>query len=307
MLKKNSKLALKGSWGRAILLLLITMGVSVLVPTLRQIATSVFVPAPVFSNPTMEPPFSGDFFNAFVETFRISWVEWVIIVVSGILSLLLSVPLSLGVVRWFYNIVHGRSLPITEAFHFFETGRTLWRAIWYEINVSIRCGLWAILFYCVPSSILGVSIYYLSGNGEPDRSAAAVATTGIFLSVVLFLLATIFYAACICRYALAPYLLSESDDVTVKSAIRSSIAYTKGYRFSLMWFSLSFIGWFLLLIPALPVVFYVFPYCNTAVAMYSRYIIEKNRYSEPDSTKEFSSLPENSAEDAKTGEQADND
>lgn len=293
MLKHNSKLALKQSWGRAVILLLIILGVSSLISVLQQIALTIFVIRPMMDNPTMSnPPVTTDFREAFMWLVsQIPAAEWIIISISIILMILLIAPLSLGIMRWFFGLVHGKSAPITDVFHYYETVKDYWRAIWYDINVSIRCGLWSLLFYAVPGAILGASVYFLSGNRDATRQTIAVATSGVFLSVVLFLLATLFYAACVSRYTLTPYLMGEDDEISVGKAIKLSIAYTKGFRFSLVWFGLSYIGWLLISIFFLPI-FYVWPYYSTGIAMYARFIIEKNRYEAPESTREFSPPPE---------------
>lgn len=286
-LKRNSRLALKGCWGTAILLMLIFFGVTVLLLILQQTAINVFVVSPMLNNPTMEPNITDDPIQIITATFQFSFAEWIIVATSTILTILLIAPLSLGIQRWFFNLVHSRRLSVAEAFHFFETAHNYSRAVWYDICISIRCALWAIPFYAVPCGIFGASIFFLSRGAELTRGESAVASTGIFISAVLFLLATIFYFACICRYLLVPYLLAEDDDISVSLAIKTSVEYTKGFRFSLMWFELSYIGWFFLLVFLFPIL-YIGPYYSTGVAMYARFIIEKNRYVQPEATREFS-------------------
>lgn len=289
MLKRNSRYALRGTWWRVGAILLITLGVSVLISVLRQAAISVFVPNTALGNPTMEPPPDAWTLDSVLQSLSMPMAEWIITGISSLLSLLLLTPLTLGVTRWFFKLVHGEKPSVSSIFYFFESFRDYCRAVWYDVNLGIRCALWAIPFYIAPGSILVVSILFFSGNSSTDRSVSALAGAGIFLSAVLFMLATIFYAACVCRYALTPYLLSESDEVTVRQAIRTSVAYMKGFRFSFVWFALSYVGWFLLCMFLAPV-FYVWPYYSTGFAMYARFIIEKNRHGEPDSTQEFRRL-----------------
>lgn len=282
MLKKNSKLALKNNWGSAILLLLIIFGVSMLLSVLQQVAISVFVSVPMLNEAITD--YFKDPFNTMPDGMMLQMiaVEYIIIGVFSVLSIVFIAPLSLGEMRWFYRLVHGERKPVSEVFHFFESLRRFGRALWYNVNIYVRTLLWSFVFFIVPGGILGVSIYFLSEEQEMARSSSAIASTGIFLSVVLMLLAAVFYAACVNRYAIAPYLLAEDDEITVRKAIKESIKYTKGFRFSLFWFEMSYIGWFLLCMLALPLLLYVTPYYNTAFAMYARYIVEKNRYARPD-------------------------
>lgn len=287
-LKRNSKLALRESWGRAIIILLILVGVYLLITAVTQIAAGMFMTDSMLDNPAMQRYYTA---SELAGGFRFGAAEWIVFGSSVILSILLIAPLTLGQARWYYNLVHVRSMPVTELFYYFETGRVYARSVFYEINIGIRSLLWMVLFYAPPSAVFGVALFFLSGNEELSRTALMTATSGIFLSIVLFILATLFYAACVCRYSLTPYLIAEDADLTVRKAIKLSVKYTKGFRFSILWFALSYIGWFFLaafLFPAM----YVVPYYSTGIAMYSRYIIEKNRNPVSDTTQEFSANTE---------------
>lgn len=290
MLKKNAKLALKGNYGRAILILLLIFGVTILITILEQIAFTVFIKGPSLYEIIEE--FVDDPAYALPELLDYYKIESIIVGITSVISLLFVTPLSLGAMRWFFRLVHGERMQIVELFHYFETLRGFGRSLWYNVNIYVRCLLWSIPFFTVPSAILGISVYFLSGGEEISRSSSAIASTGIFLASVLMLLASAFYAACISRYALVPYLIAENDDLTVRKAIRESVRYTRGFRFSIFWFELSFIGWMLLSIFVWPLLLYVMPYYYTAFAMYARYIIEKNRYCEPNETKEFAVAPD---------------
>lgn len=275
-LKRNSRLALRGSFGRAIVILLITMGVSTLISALAQVAMSMFAGPVNYVTAALND--ADMTFLKMLAGFRMNPAEWIIISAVTVVSVLLMAPLSLGAIRWYYSLVHGEPLSVAELFYFFESGKLYARSIFYEINMSVRSLLWLVLFYGPPSAVYGISMYFLNGGEERAREALITATAGIFLSAILFILATLFYAACICRYALTPYLIAEDGDLTVRQAIKLSVKYTKGFRFSIIWFAASYAGWFLLMLIAFMIpVFYVVPYYSTGMAMYSRFIIEKNR------------------------------
>ena len=280
ILKRNARLAMRGHWAGGILILLIQLGASGLISVLQQIAISIFVlkPSTVNSIPFYATEQSS-YIQILGDVLISSRAEWVIIGTATLLQLLLIFPLSLGVIRWYFRIVYGGNPSITEAFHFFETPKAYGRAVWYDISIGIRSMLWAVLFYALPSAVIGLSVYYLSIGDESLRLQRMAATAGVFFSVLMFLTATLLYGAFINRYALAPYLIGADDEMTVGKAIKTSIQYTNGFKFSLMWFSLSFLGWFLLCVFFFPV-FYVFPYYMSAFALYARYIIDKNRQPE---------------------------
>jgi len=115
------------------------------------------------------------------------------------------------------------------------------------------------------------------------------------------LLAILLYSAYMTKYFLVAYLLADNDKLTVRAAIKKSIQLTIGHRFSILLYGLSFIGWFLLTVLCLPLIFFTAPYIKTSFAMYAHYLIEKSlagvpaRFEEPVTpikmTQEFSRSP----------------
>lgn len=285
VLKRNSRLALKDNWGKAILVLLVGGAATLVLQIVQSIVTDIFVP-PLNIKPSLALRYGvGEFFyQSLLET---TPVEMAVLAVFTVLAVLLLAPLNLGTVHWHYNVVHSRPGPVTDMFRFFESGTAYRRSVWYDVNLSVRCLLWALLFFAVPCGIFGGSLFALIGaDQDVQRATVAMASVGILLGAVLTVLAGLFFAVTVNRYSLAAYLLCEDDSRTVGEAIKLSVDYTKGYRFSILWYQLSFIGWIFLcgfVFPAL----YVVPYLRTAIAMYARYIIEKNRMVPQESTKEF--------------------
>lgn len=287
-IKRNAKLALHGNWGRAIGAGAIVSGVSLLMLGLEHFALTVFVVNPFANNPTMEQPVQ-DYALFLRELLVLNWVEILITGVFVLLSLLLLSPLGLGVKRMYLSAVHGRRCTVTEVFHFFETMQRYTRAVWYTVQINLRCWLWSILFFCIPSGMMAVSVRFLNLE-ELDRATRSAASLGLVLALGLMLLASILYSICVSRYSLTGYLLCESDNITVRQAIKASIRYTKGYRGIILLFSLSFIGWFLLAVAGmlLPLL-YVLPYYHAAVTLLCRYLVEKNRSQEASATREWAS------------------
>lgn len=286
-LKSNARRALRGNWGKAILTLLIWFGASALLSVMQQIAVNMFA-EPVDINPALAMRYGVNeyFFQALQQNLP---ANLLISLLFAVLSVLLLAPLGLGITHWYRQLVLGEAAPLSELFRFFESGKQYVRALWYNINLSVRLFLWAALFYLIPGGVLGGSVYTLYKVGEDGpRATAALASVGVLLAGILFLLATVFYSAVVSKYLLVPYLLCEDDALRVSAAIRASARDTKGHRFSLVWFQLSFFGWMLLVALGLGFpLLYVWPYLQTAVAMYARYIMEKARHAPQVETREF--------------------
>lgn len=288
-IKRNSRLALNGNWGRAILCLMIGFGILLLLGVMQTVCIRVFVLPQVQSNPTMTP---YEFWGAeglFWYSIQIAAVETCILGAFSLLTMLLTAPVGLGTAHWYYALVGGEAPPLGEVFRFFESFRDYRRALWYYIQFSARAFLWAVLFFLLPFALGTASVMFLQ-SAEGSRLRTSAATIGILFLCALTLLACILYCIFLFRYALVPYLLcgEGGDKLRVRDAFRLSVRYTKGYRSGLFLFSLSFIGWLLLIPFTFGLIFlYLGPYYNTAIAMYARYIIEKNRIEPPNATKEF--------------------
>ncbi|WRS26594.1 DUF975 family protein [Oscillospiraceae bacterium MB08-C2-2] len=282
--KKNARLALQDSWGRALGILLLVMGIGVLLGTIQGITSAILA---VSSMPALDS-FSFSFSSPMELFAVIPWVYLAVPGAFGLLNFLLVVPLGLGQIRWYHQLVHDQSEPISNVFHYYEGAGKYFRCLWYYISLTIRQSLWAVLFLCIPMGAMALSVVPLM-NEEVTRIQASLSTFGLLISCVLLILATILYTVHMMKYFLTPYLMAEDPKMSVGKAIRTSIRFTKGYRFSLFSFSLSFLGWILLCIFLFPILF-VGPYLQTSMALYARYIIEKNQSAIPAPTKEFKAV-----------------
>lgn len=283
-LKQNSHRALRGHWGGAILGMLVLGGVSLLLYCLRGYVVHFFapqtVPDPLFG---ARHGFEEYFFQQYAQ---ISRQELAILGGAWLLNLLIVVPLGLGVTCWYWALVRGREFSLGEMFHFFGSGRGYLRAIGLHLQLLVRSFAWAVVFFLIPAAIWGSSVYLVNRTDGAVRGAGALLSLGMVFGAVLFLLAAVFYLVLLSKYLLAFYLVCEDESLSVRRAIKLSCAYTRGYRFSLFWYQLSFIGWFLLCVFVFPALF-VYPYFNTALAMYASFLIEKNRFTPPNPTMEY--------------------
>lgn len=291
MLKRNAKLALKGKFGKAIGVTLLLFGATSLISVIRTVATEIFVPVSAV-DPLLAMQYSADGF--FLSKLRHVLPQSLIISASFmVITTLLLSPLTLGIAGWFRRLVHSENPVVSDVFHHYENSGLYLRSVWANVSISIRSFLWSLAFFAVPAALLNLCTAVLYNADDIPRSQASMATLGIVLSIVIFVLAMVFLLILLTKYALVLYLLSEDDNLSVGEAISLSVAYTKGYRFSLFRFDLSFIGWMLLcclgfMLPAL----YVIPYMRTSFAMYYRYIVEKNRQIVQEETQEFAPSPD---------------
>ena len=119
-LKQDAKRVLRGNWGGAIAALIVFGGAWLLLYVLQAFAIELFVtPVTVEPGSLQRYGFSEFFFEQYAST---SAVELIILAGFTVIQLLVLAPLSLGLTRWFWLLVRGEKPPLTELFHFFESG-----------------------------------------------------------------------------------------------------------------------------------------------------------------------------------------
>lgn len=269
--KKNAKLTLRGNWGTGAGVLLIVTFFGIVCSLLQQLCLFLwerFGPAVLLYN-SVDPARLG------------------IRLLFSLVGFLAAAPLSLGALSWYIRLVHSRRRPTKTVLRYFLSTAGYRRSLWLHLQMSARTGLWAAVFFAVPSLLLIFSVYYYVRLPEPGREVAAISTVGITLAMFLFLLSTLLYLLYMQKYALVRYMVCEDDTLSVTQAFRLSIQFTGGYRISFFLFHLSFIGWLLLCVACPPVYLYAGPYFNAAGTLYARHILDRNHSSPANATREF--------------------
>ena len=253
-LKNNSKQALRGNRVRACVVLLIRLGAGLLWALMALAATFVF----------------GEGEHLYVML----GIQGV----AALFTVFLLTPLSLGILSWYIGVVSAHVSSVSAVFVFFGGLRRYLRAVWYSINMTVRTLFWAIVFYALPMATLaGVLVFTQMYGAGAGRHFAIISAYGFILAGLLIILATVLYSAYMTKYFLVAYLLAGDKGISVRSAFKQSREMTAGHRFSILLYGLSFIGWALLTVLFLPVIFYTAPIIKTSLAMYAHYLIEKER------------------------------
>lgn len=78
------------------------------------------------------------------------------------------------------------------------------------------------------------------------------------------------------NYAFVFYLLADNNKLEIKECMSKSKELIKGYRLNYCLFMLSFIGWILLCVLIVPII-WVVPYITTAETLYYDKLKEKRR------------------------------
>jgi len=184
------------------------------------------------------------------------WLGWLPSVLVYWAALLALLVLAVGVTGEYIKIYRGESTRVMALYADFKTnfkrklGGMLWMLLWLM--------LWALI--SVPVILLAVFLMRRFGRGTK--------------LLVLVLMGPVHLAALVpaiikgLSYFMTPYLLADQPDLTAREALRLSKQMMNGRKKELFVMMLSFIGWMLLSILTLGILYvvYVGPYMYTTYA-----------------------------------------
>lgn len=214
---------------------------------------------------------------------------------SGLISMLsiaatflLINPISVGYTRWFLANRNEDSKPsISLLFSSFKSGKygptvagmawhTLWMMIWgfvasmclFPFYIMFFVILFMVIF-AVASSLTGIDASIYSGKsvdyGDISRKIMDIAPILLIIMLILFVLGLAGYFVIILNrkyaYMFTPFILAEKYNIGSANALNLSKDMTRGMKGKLFLLDLSFIGWWLLSILTLGLLYYgIAPY-----------------------------------------------
>lgn len=207
--------------------------------------------------------------------------------VSGLLLIVgcvfLIIPVGLGVLRFFWRMIHGANDSPLICFWYFSSKSLYLRAIKLTFSLGIRAlGYGMILYLPV------VAVRFFSGGYIYDMLDMAIPmwTANLeHLSVFLRTLATVALFFLMLRYYSAPVLTVSDDGMDIAEAIHMSVTVSKGTLLDFIYLFFSFIGWILLSVLFIPLIF-TLPYMVTSYVVHVRFAIA-------DYNKQISSMEDN--------------
>jgi len=266
VIKKNARRALSGFWGQAIAIALLVIGCQLLL-LIAETLLMHFLDVPTYIDVNGTPD------NPFDDMPNISPASFLLLGGGWLLSLLIGMPLTYGVRRWFYIRSGGHHLDFGDVFFYFESLRSYLKCLWIELCTGLRRLLWCAAFLLpgITCTLLGKwAVRFASTDGE-RMLADGLTISGMIIWICGGILLIIFLQ----RYALTRYVFFEYRDIAAGQAIQLSIIGSRRYRIQMSIFCLSFAGWFLLCLLGIPLLF-VLPYFLMAHSIYARLLIHES-------------------------------
>ena len=255
-IKKASLSALKNRWPEAIVASATIVSVALLDTLMQLILMSIFKVDAVWSpfSPTIIP-----IYNIIASI--------CITIFSAIFSFAVAFPLFFGIMRWFWLITGGSNPSLKEMFVFFSESKLFGKSVLISIGLFLRLIIASVVCFlpCVICRILITPEFYNAlGYAMPIWLESLHPLVDILrmIGIIIFVLWTT-------RYILFYTVLFSEPNLSAHKTLVATKKITNGGIIRFIGFAFSFIGWGLLCLFMVPLIF-VIPYLLSAFSIYGR-------------------------------------
>lgn len=208
-------------------------------------------------------------------------------ILGAIASVIISLPLSYGIMASFIKLIRGEEVKYTG---FIKDAYNNLKKVWCIYGQIIKKLLVPIIIavICYIIMIIGTTGSVLNAFSGDYSNIAIWGILTIISSIVCFILG-IYLTIKELLYSLSMFILYDNPDMTTKEIVEESERLMKGNRLKYIWLELTFIGWFLLI----PFTFgigalWLIPYVIVAIICFYENLSGKDLSSEPEVIEEES-------------------
>ena len=192
-------------------------------------------------------------------------------VIMFVLLLLLFCPLLLGTFRCLWRLFGGMDDTVISVFYYFSKMSLYLKVLKFALKLAVRVAIFALIFY-LPVIALNViaspELYRIIDVPIPIWSQN-LSLFVKFLSSFSFALVIL----SISKFYLAPILIIANEEIDLDEAIYMSRVISKGSLMDFVFLIISLIGWMLLSLFFLPLIF-TLPYFIMCYIVHSKYSIK---------------------------------
>ena len=237
--KHYAKSFLRKHWGEALIILAVSVSVSLIFSQVEQVVRMISdIPLLHFETGKM----------------NVTWPSLAITAIQMAVVFLVTAPLQLGIAKWFWQLTQGQSNGVLTIFEYYSSSWLIIKALGFTFSMTLRVAGYAILLFTPGIAVLLLKredITAQLGFSLGEEWALGIRT----ISGVLLLAAVFVFLILISRYFCAPYFLIR-EELSAGQAISKSILASKGKKGKVLWFYLSFFGWMLTIVLALPILYH---------------------------------------------------
>ncbi|MDO5124024.1 MAG: hypothetical protein Q4D44_05085 [Eubacteriales bacterium] len=178
----------------------------------------------------------------------------------------LTLPLHLGVLRYFYTLVKYGESSLREVFYYI--GKRFFKALGFCFSFFFRC-----LFRVILPLLPGIVLFTINDITTAETELALLDHLWYFISYTLLITGTVPALRLCSNYFLAPFVFFENPDAESKELWREAKLSVKPLRTSVNKLITSVSPLFLLCVFIIPII-YVVPYILTCFSISAKWILE---------------------------------
>ncbi len=237
-IKRESKAAFKGKWIMAIIAALTLVFLYIIIQNIAYLLSTVLG-------------------------------EGIAIVTMFVMMLLLCCPLLFGVLRYFWRIFGGVDESPIAVFYYFSAFSLYYKALKLCVMLALRLLFLCLIFYlpAIVVSVISTPKFYQFIDIPIPIWSQNLSYLVNFLSSI----ASVLVWVSLIKFYLAPILVIADEKMDVDEALHMSSVISKGSLMEFIFLLLSFIGWGILSLLFVPIIF-TLPYflmCYTVHCLYS--------------------------------------
>lgn len=179
---------------------------------------------------------------------------------GSIITFLLSGAYTIAYMRLFIGMFKSTEMPTFKSF--FGDFKYFWKCICANLWQGLWIYLWTLAFVFGAAIVFGIlaAPAFIPAGGFENLSGGALAWI-IIVGIIVYIGAVVGLMWKAMQYCLQLFVIAENPEISVIDALTLSRKMTKGYKWKLFLLELSFIGWFLLGIFTLGILYlWVMPY-----------------------------------------------
>lgn len=179
-------------------------------------------------------------------------------------------PLLLGVIRWFWRLTDGVTDSVGVAFYYFGSGDRFKKAVALFFGLVWRNFL-IVLVSFIPF-FAAVVLTNLAAEYDINQMMLFGADLGNAINTIFLFVGYVLFLGAALRYYTVLWTAVAYPDLSVKEVFEFSVKTAKGTKSVYLLFAVSFTGWAVISLLALPLLF-TLPYFFAANAVFSRLVI----------------------------------
>ncbi|MEG0229307.1 MAG: DUF975 family protein [Oscillospiraceae bacterium] len=269
-IKKDGLYSLKRKWAFPIFMLLLFVAIYLVFAYALNLLNFLLLEFKIFN------------YNVVIFNTKLDLNEVIFTISSYVLnflSLLIFLPLSVGMTRWYVKNIKDEN-PQNKDFYYYFNKKLFFKTFAMKFLIRIKIILWSVLFtfpgiFCL--SLSNQCLYFdqtitNTASKKINNIITSMQIPLIIIGIILLVLGIVAVLLVSYRYFFCDYLLIAYPDLKISKINQASIYYAKNNYMNLFKFQISFLPLLLLSLLVIPALF-VFPYFQSSIGIYAQYII----------------------------------